>query len=209
MTFEMEFRNGKVDGSGTDDVGVYTIAGVYSNDNLRVAFGKTYVRGTGNPSENLGHTVEYRGQRAANAGQGFRGTWYVHTTRYKGQGPFHLWPAMRMPAAPAFVAPVPSAPELPVAQVYEPVAVPTKTFDVAPNNECIVCMDRHIDACLVPCGHVALCTKCATSLMKKKKPCPICRADIKQIQVRSAAKDNIEVAIEVAAVSEEKDSVDV
>ena len=43
--------------------------GVYNNENLRIAFGKTYKLGTGNPHENKGHTVEYRGMRNQNAAQ--------------------------------------------------------------------------------------------------------------------------------------------
>ncbi|CAF1532266.1 unnamed protein product, partial [Rotaria sordida] len=47
----------KVAGSGTDDVGTFTIDGIYSSKTHRIGLTKTYQRGTGNPSENLGHRV--------------------------------------------------------------------------------------------------------------------------------------------------------
>lgn len=39
---------------------------------------------------------------------------------------------------------------------------------------CIVCMAAKRQICLVPCGHIALCSNCAIPLQK----CPNCRADI-------------------------------
>ena len=44
-------------------------AGVYNPNSLKVAFGKTYRAGTGDPRENKGHTVEYRGERNLAPGQ--------------------------------------------------------------------------------------------------------------------------------------------
>ena len=47
------------------------------------------------------------------------------------------------------------------------------------SNDCVVCTDAKRDVVLVPCGHVALCQKCAGSLLVKK--CPICSSAITQV----------------------------
>ncbi|CAF5025602.1 unnamed protein product, partial [Rotaria sp. Silwood1] len=47
----------KVTGSGSDDVGVFTIDGIYSFDTNRIGLTKTYQLDTGDRSENLGHQV--------------------------------------------------------------------------------------------------------------------------------------------------------
>eukprot|EP00053_Salpingoeca_punica_P000010 m.26945 g.26945 ORF g.26945 m.26945 type:complete len:290 (-) comp10008_c0_seq1:316-1185(-) len=85
-----------VTGGGSDDVGQYTIKGLCNPCTRRISFQKTYIAGTGNPRENLGHTVEYRGYGGAQAEHGFQGKWYVHTHRYRGNGMFHLWPSQAM-----------------------------------------------------------------------------------------------------------------
>jgi E3 ubiquitin-protein ligase RGLG len=41
---------------------------------------------------------------------------------------------------------------------------------------CAVCMDAPRDAAFVPCGHVALCCRCAAAVMATSRRCPICRA---------------------------------
>lgn len=46
-----------VHGAGIDNIGAYTITGVYSPRTLRMGLEKNYQRGAGNPSENLGHKV--------------------------------------------------------------------------------------------------------------------------------------------------------
>jgi len=208
MTFELTFIDSVVEGGGQDEVGRYRIQGIFNPETLKVAFGKTYIRGTGNPHENKGHTVEYRGERNRNPAQGLRGTWHVRLPHYSGDGPFHLWPAMQYwnPNPPQFAPPPPpppplaSAPEYegmaPSAPVwppppppYEPVQVPDNTYHISDNEECVVCMDKFIDTVLYPCGHVALCAGCARDLCKRGGPCPICRTDIQQVQIqgRSAA----------------------
>ncbi|OQR90455.1 hypothetical protein ACHHYP_05502 [Achlya hypogyna] len=50
----------------------------------------------------------------------------------------------------------------------------TRRFDS--NNDCVVCMDMPRAAVCVPCGHLAGCFACLTSL--QAKGCPICRAPI-------------------------------
>eukprot|EP00747_Dinoflagellata_sp_TGD_P110667 gnl/TRDRNA2_/TRDRNA2_171019_c3_seq1.p1 gnl/TRDRNA2_/TRDRNA2_171019_c3~~gnl/TRDRNA2_/TRDRNA2_171019_c3_seq1.p1 ORF type:complete len:357 (-),score=55.92 gnl/TRDRNA2_/TRDRNA2_171019_c3_seq1:173-1243(-) len=53
-------------------------------------------------------------------------------------------------------------------------------------EKCIVCEDRTVDACLVPCAHVILCMRCASQLNPRK--CPLCRLSIEQIVKTSAPK---------------------
>ncbi|UJR12043.1 hypothetical protein I4U23_016221 [Adineta vaga] len=47
----------KVEGKGHDNVGTYTVSGIYSTETQRIGLIKTYQQGTGNPLENLGHSV--------------------------------------------------------------------------------------------------------------------------------------------------------
>ena len=79
----------KVTGSGTDDVGSFTVDGVYSNETNRIGLTKNYQRGTGNPSENLGHqvTIQLTWNHVNNV---FEGKWYVQTHKYHGENKFEL-----------------------------------------------------------------------------------------------------------------------
>ena len=47
----------KITGKGTDVVGEYLLAGELNMDNGRMSIHKTYKMGTGDPTQNLGHTV--------------------------------------------------------------------------------------------------------------------------------------------------------
>ena len=40
---------------------------------------------------------------------------------------------------------------------------------------CKVCMDKPVSIVFIPCGHLVVCSDCATSL----RHCPICRASIR------------------------------
>jgi hypothetical protein len=102
--------SGFVSGEGTDDVGFYTIKGQWNGRTGKLVFTKRYSRGTGNPDENLGHTVEYRGSvQQSQLAAGVRGTWYVNIPGgYSGSGRFHLWPSDL--AIKALQAPQPTAP---------------------------------------------------------------------------------------------------
>ncbi|MEE4248390.1 MAG: hypothetical protein V2I33_23645 [Kangiellaceae bacterium] len=44
-------------GNGSDVIGTYNIRGSFCSTNCRMILRKTYVPGTGDPNENLGHTV--------------------------------------------------------------------------------------------------------------------------------------------------------
>jgi len=177
--FSFMFAGANVTGSGLDDVGQYNINGVVGGN--RVAFQKRYIahspaeNGLINHTENRGHIVEYRGEKVGvSLAQGIKGHWYVNLPHYQGRGEFHLWPAMpnwhlTQPSAPPLSAigqmPVPSAPPL--------------QFPVTSDNVCTVCFDNPINVCLLPCGHVAICSSCANRL--RPPNCPICRTHITSI----------------------------
>ncbi len=98
QAFTLQFGdNGVVTGNGEDDVGEYKIIGIYSSNTQKMAFDKTYVRGTGNKRENLGHTVkiglEYNGIKNQ-----FEGKWYVETHKYKGNGEWRIKKCDNAPA---------------------------------------------------------------------------------------------------------------
>lgn len=155
--------SGAVEGSGTDDVGQYKITGRFGLDSRRVAFTKQYIRGTRNAAGqhkglNKGHQVEYRGELAGSAlGAGVRGKWTIRHFIGDYDGVFHLWPAM---------------------EGWTDTTGPSSAefFEAAEGTECVVCYDRQINTCLLPCGHVALCSVCAQKV--KSKGCPICRSEI-------------------------------
>ncbi|CAF1354705.1 unnamed protein product, partial [Rotaria sordida] len=65
-----------VKGSGTDDVGCFTIVGIYSTRTLRMGLKKIYRAGTGNPRENLGYTVTIQLKWNSNTNQ-FEGKWII------------------------------------------------------------------------------------------------------------------------------------
>jgi hypothetical protein len=79
----------KVNGRGSDDVGKFTINGIYSTKTQRLGLNKTYILGTGNYAENLGHTVTIQLYWKPNNNQ-FEGTWYVQTGVYSGKNRFVL-----------------------------------------------------------------------------------------------------------------------
>lgn len=171
----------RASGSGVDDVGGYTITGLCSESGTRVAFRKQYVLGSlamngrPNPSMNKGHGVEYRAERVGpNLGQGIKGNWYISDAPggYVGSGNFHLWPAMD-----GWQQLDPSAPPQEVGGHADAVqAMHGAVFSVTEDNICTVCFDRPINACLLPCSHVAVCSSCASRL--NPQSCPICRTPI-------------------------------
>jgi E3 ubiquitin-protein ligase RGLG len=87
-------------------------------------------------------------------------------------------PSPRTSASAADVAyrwqqqPAPSAPPPPHAQQQQ-----QQPGDNDAAATCAVCLDARRDATLVPCGHAALCFRCAGDVMRSPRPkCPICRA---------------------------------
>lgn len=89
--FSLSFEGGsmKVTGSGSDDVGKFTIDGAYSMETSRLALTKRYQRGSGNLSENLGHHVTIQLTWNAQYSR-FEGQWYVETSKYHGEDKFEL-----------------------------------------------------------------------------------------------------------------------
>ncbi|CAF3838095.1 unnamed protein product [Rotaria sp. Silwood1] len=79
----------KVTGSGLDDIGMYSIEGIYSTQTRRMGLTKKYQLGTGNPLENLGHcvTIQLEWNKYSNQ---FEGKWYVRTKKYKDSGDFKM-----------------------------------------------------------------------------------------------------------------------
>lgn len=51
---------------------------------------------------------------------------------------------------------------------------------VAPVDECVVCFDGLQLAVCVPCGHNAVCMKCAEEVLSTTAECPVCRAHIRE-----------------------------
>ena len=87
--FELRFVDGMVSGNGEDKVGEYIIKGKYSEQTQRMALDKEYILGTGDPKENLGHTVNIRLEYNGNKSE-FCGDWYVKTYKYEGSGEWVL-----------------------------------------------------------------------------------------------------------------------
>ncbi|CAF4080256.1 unnamed protein product, partial [Rotaria magnacalcarata] len=78
-----------IKGSGSDDIGTFTLDGVYASQTQRIGLTKTYQRGTGNLSENLGHQVTIQLKWYPENNQ-FEGKWYVQTAKYHGDDKFVL-----------------------------------------------------------------------------------------------------------------------
>ena len=51
--------------------------------------------------------------------------------------------------------------------------------DVYDEASCVVCLSEKKEICLVPCGHVCVCSFCAEALFSQtERLCPICRCVI-------------------------------
>ena len=66
----------------------------------------------------------------------------------------------------------------------EPAPTPESGPDTGPNSVavppipvCIVCCVRRRDTCLIPCGHVCVCSDCSDAVEDR---CPMCRAEIRE-----------------------------
>jgi hypothetical protein len=189
---------GIIQGSGRDDVGKYDIKnGRFNCMNGRLAFTKKYIKGTGDPNENLGHEVLYQGTVQGHLAAGVRGQWLVATYKYRGEGNFHIWPESHHHSSSS----TPSRDVITVDVAYgaasdetsyllEAASAPVElrnantmvkrpddvlySYVSSTDNECAVCFDSGIDTVLRPCGHIAVCRTCA----QKLRVCPICRTGI-------------------------------
>ena len=81
----------RISGFGRDTVGKYVLKGKYYHGTARLSIEKQYESGTGDPSQNLGHTVrlhlEWVGSR-----QEFMGTFHVSTSKWTGSGDWIMTP---------------------------------------------------------------------------------------------------------------------
>lgn len=77
MAMTLEFRDGRITGSGSDPVGAYTWTGTYDTKAETCSLKKTY------PGS---HSVEYSGYADEN---GIWGKWAI---RKLSAGEFHIWP---------------------------------------------------------------------------------------------------------------------
>ncbi|RHY60204.1 hypothetical protein DYB30_007974 [Aphanomyces astaci] len=48
-------------------------------------------------------------------------------------------------------------------------------------GECVVCFDGPQNAVCVPCGHAAVCMRCADHMKQSSLQCPVCRADVREV----------------------------
>ena len=84
-----DHQTNKLEGNGSDHIGDYTLDGIYSTKTNRIGLTKTYVEGTGNFQENLGHTVTI--QISWNSIQHqFEGKWFIQTNNCFNQDKFQL-----------------------------------------------------------------------------------------------------------------------
>ena len=87
--FKLTFADDKVAGYGTDNVGDYNMAGTYSRESERMALCQTYIEGTGDPTQNLGHSSEIRLEWDPSTKR-FAGKWYVETRLFAGTGSIYI-----------------------------------------------------------------------------------------------------------------------
>jgi hypothetical protein len=80
MDLRLDFRGGRITGSGIDDVGRFAIGGTYEEETLRCRWRKTYVGR---------HTVLYDG--AWDLGS----IWGLWTIPPSARGGFRIWPGAR------------------------------------------------------------------------------------------------------------------
>ncbi|CAF1562178.1 unnamed protein product [Didymodactylos carnosus] len=89
-TIKFDYERSTLTGHGTDDVGDYTLTGVYSTRTLKMGIVKTYILGTGpNRQHNLGHNVNIHLEWNENE-KDFQGKWYVRTSQYQGENKYKL-----------------------------------------------------------------------------------------------------------------------
>jgi hypothetical protein len=79
MRLTLKFAGSNINGGGSDQVGAFKIAGIFSEETQRVLFTKTYRT----------HEVEYSGQWD---GHLIFGRWTIHDDYYTEIGDFEIWP---------------------------------------------------------------------------------------------------------------------
>lgn len=84
LTLHFDNTNMTIKGSGTDDIGTFTVDGIYSESTRRIGLTEHYQYGTGDPTQNLGHDVTIQVEYNSQSNQ-FEGKWYVKTQKYQGE----------------------------------------------------------------------------------------------------------------------------
>ena len=79
----------KVTGSGSDNIGMFTVDGIYSVKTSRMGLTKTYQLSTGNRLENFGQQIIIQLTWNSDSHQ-FEGKWHVQTKNYRGVDRFEL-----------------------------------------------------------------------------------------------------------------------
>jgi len=161
--------------------------------------GCVFSSGPLNLAGSQGHAVEYRGEPAALNDDdspalscGVRGTWSLRAGGYD-QGKWHVWPIMDQwqnddngngsfnePSTAAAAADESSHDDDDDGNDRE---------GWLGDNECCICFEAAMAVKLVPCGHVALCARCAHRLQPPK--CPLCRKNFTAVRAlqRSSQRD--------------------
>ena len=57
------------------------------------------------------------------------------------------------------------------------------------STECVICYSATRKVVLRPCQHLCACVTCAQTLLQQKKQCPICRTDVKKVDIIDEIKD--------------------
>lgn len=72
------------------------------------------------------------------------------------------------------------------------------------DDECVVCLERAVTVCFVPCGHCCVCDDCASEMDRSVSrfedvACPLCRAPIQVMQhmwkAAAAPKDDVQATL--------------
>ncbi|CAI5731793.1 unnamed protein product [Peronospora destructor] len=62
-----------------------------------------------------------------------------------------------------------------------PVVHSGETSAYSSTGGCVICLDGPLSAVCVPCGHNAVCMKCAEEIQTFTAECPVCRAHIREL----------------------------
>jgi hypothetical protein len=58
---------------------------------------------------------------------------------------------------------------------------PPPVSQPASEGQCIICLERSVDAVLYQCGHMCCCLSCGLRLRSMGAHCPMCRAPIRDV----------------------------
>ncbi|KAL2934799.1 putative E3 ubiquitin-protein ligase XBOS34 [Bienertia sinuspersici] len=112
-----------------------------------------------------------------------------------GPAPGPSRPTVSPTVAPAPVPSAPSAPPLPMDDVYDgrihypavdmgPVDLSVTSSEAtgkSDENCCVICWEAPVEGACIPCGHMAGCMCCLTEIKSEKGVCPVCRGTIDQV----------------------------